>query len=79
MVSFLGTEWLAWSVLFIAMLIVFSVLLRVPYMIVVSVASLPFLILGIYSAIAISSWVMFLVIFTLGLILAMSMYKLISR
>lgn len=79
LVQFLGTDWLAWTVLFIAMLIVFSVLLRVPYMIVISVASLPFLLLGIYSVITLSSWIMFLVLFILGVILAISIYKIISR
>lgn len=79
MVSFLGASWLAWLVLFIAGLIVFSSILRVPYMIVLSVASLPFILLGIYAAIQIDTWIMFLVLVVLGIILAISIFKLMSR
>jgi len=79
MVTFLGTPWLAWIVLFIAGLIVFSAILRVPYMIVLAVASLPFILLGIYAAIQIDTWIMFLVLVILGIILAISIFKLMAR
>jgi len=79
MTQFLGASWIVWAVLFILVLVVFSTILKVPYMITFAVSALPFLLLAMYSAIQISPWIMFLVLMVLGLILAISMYKIIAR
>lgn len=79
MTSFFGFEWISWAFLFIVTLVVFGALLRVPFIILLAVGSLPFLLLGIYSAIQISGWVMSLILMTLGVILAISFWRLLAR
>ena len=79
MVGFFGASWLVWIILFITALVLFSTLLRVPYMIVLIVCALPFLVMAIYAVIIIEPWISVLVLFTIGLLMAISIYKLITR
>jgi hypothetical protein len=78
-VSFLGASWLAWVALMIFTLVVLSTILKVPYMIVLALSALPFLLLAIYAVIQVSNWLMFLVMVLLGVVLAISIYKLFTR
>lgn len=79
MVSFLGVAWLAWLLLFIAGLVVFTTILKVPYEITIIMAGLPFLLMGIYATIQIDSWAMAILLFLIGTVIAISLYKIISR
>ena len=79
MVGFFGASCLVWIILFITALVLFSTLLRVPYMIVLIVCALPFLVMAIYAVIIIEPWISVLVLFTIGLLMAISIYKLITR
>lgn len=79
MVGFFGTSWLVWIILFITALILFSTLLRVPYVIVAIVCALPFLLMAIYAVIIIEPWVSVLVLFVIGFLMAISIFKLMTR
>lgn len=77
--DFFGYDWIVWVMLAIAMLAVFSAILRVNFIITAAIAALPFLILGIYAVIQLSSWMMYAVFFLLGVILALSLWKLLTK
>lgn len=74
----LGTSWLAWVGLAIAMLTLFAVLLRVNMIVLLVVLSLPFVLLLAASIIVIPyGWAVLAMVF--GLLLAIGIHRLFVR
>lgn len=79
LLQYFGNSWLVWVILFITMLAVFGALLRVPFIVLGVIATIPFLLLALYAAIQVQPWIMFSILFLLGILLAISIWKLLTR
>jgi hypothetical protein len=75
----MGFEWIAWVVLFITMFAIIAIILELDFLISLTVALLPILIFSMYNAISIGAWGISIVVLILGLVLALSMFRLIFK
>lgn len=79
MSTYFGFEWIAFTLLFMAMGLIILTLLEVDVLLAVSIVSLPLLVFVMYNTITLGAWGISVIVLLLGLILALSTYRLLFK